>query len=139
MKINEKLISLRKEKGWSQEELANQLNVSRQAISKWELGESLPDTNNIMQLSKLYGKSIDDLLDNNSVSKKIKSKNVFKIIVFLLLILFIIYAFISISKYNAIDTINKEFANYKDGISHSSLSKLIYINLLDAFSKETII
>lgn len=113
MKINEKLISLRKEKGWSQEELANQLNVSRQAISKWELGESLPDTNNIMQLSKLYGKSIDDLLDNNSVSKKIKSKNVFKIIVFLLLILLIIYAFISISKYNAIDTINKEFANYK--------------------------
>lgn len=112
MKINEKLISLRKEKGWSQEELANKLDISRQAISKWELGESVPDTNNMMQLSKLYGKSIDDLLDNTSITQKIKLKNVLKILGLLLILIFIIYMIISIFKYNAINEINKKFASY---------------------------
>lgn len=113
MKMNEKLISLRKEKGWSQEELANKLNISRQAISKWELGESTPDTNNMMQLSKLYGKSLDNLLENKIQDHKPKLKNVFIIIGILLIVIIIIYGILCIIKYNAISKINEEFTNYK--------------------------
>ena len=59
------LIKLRKEKGLSQEELADKLSVSRQAISKWERGESLPDTDNLIRLAKLYGVSIDEIVGIN--------------------------------------------------------------------------
>ena len=54
MNIPEKLIQLRKSKGISQEELAEKLDVSRQAISRWETGTALPDANNILALSKLW-------------------------------------------------------------------------------------
>ena len=54
MNITEKLIQLRKSKGISQEELAEKLDVSRQAISRWENGTALPDANNILALSKLW-------------------------------------------------------------------------------------
>ena len=50
--LAEKLYELRKTNALSQDELADKLNVSRQAISKWERGESLPDTENLIQLSK---------------------------------------------------------------------------------------
>ena len=54
MNITEKLIQLRKSKCISQEELAEKLDVSRQAISRWETGTALPDANNILALSKLW-------------------------------------------------------------------------------------
>ena len=60
--IGKRILHLRKENGFSQEELASKLTVSRQAISKWELGESVPDTENIVQLSQLFGVSTDFLL-----------------------------------------------------------------------------
>ena len=62
--LGDKIHQLRKVKGLSQEELASQLTVSRQAISKWELGESVPDTENVVQLSKLFGVSTDFLLND---------------------------------------------------------------------------
>jgi len=62
--LGEKIQQLRKEKGMSQEQLAAQLTISRQAISKWELGESIPDTENIIQLSKLFSVSTDYLLND---------------------------------------------------------------------------
>lgn len=62
MTLGEKLCYLRKKKGISQEMLALQISVSRQAISKWELGEATPDTENILRLSELFGVSIDYLL-----------------------------------------------------------------------------
>jgi len=62
MTLSEKIHQLRKGRGLSQEELALQLTVSRQAISKWELGESVPDTENVIQISKLFGVSTDYLL-----------------------------------------------------------------------------
>lgn len=58
----DKLIQLRKKSGWSQEELAQQLNVSRQAVSKWEGAQSVPDLDRILQLSRLFGVSTDYLL-----------------------------------------------------------------------------
>lgn len=63
-----RLYELRKQHGYSQDELADKLNVSRQAISKWERSESSPDTDNLIALAKLYGVSLDELL-NYSPSK----------------------------------------------------------------------
>lgn len=64
MKLYDKLIMLRKEKGWSQEDFAEKLDVSRQAISRWENGTALPDAQNILQISKLFGVSADYLLND---------------------------------------------------------------------------
>ena len=58
----DKLISLRKRAGWSQEELANQLDVTRQSVSKWEGAQSIPDLDKIVQLSRLFGVTTDYLL-----------------------------------------------------------------------------
>ena len=52
MRLSEKIIYLRKQNGMSQEELANELQVSRQAVSRWEVGSALPDAMNILGLSK---------------------------------------------------------------------------------------
>lgn len=68
MMLGEKIHQLRKERGLSQEQLALQITVSRQAISKWELGEAVPDVDNIVQLSKIFGVSTDYLLtDDNAM------------------------------------------------------------------------
>lgn len=62
MNLSEKIIMLRKKEGWSQEELANHLQISRQAVSKWESGQSMPDTDKIIQLSQLFHVTTDYLL-----------------------------------------------------------------------------
>ncbi len=62
MILADKIIELRKKNGWSQEELAEKLAVSRQSISKWEGAQSVPDMNRILQLSTLFGVSTDYLL-----------------------------------------------------------------------------
>ena len=62
MKINEKIYSLRKKNNLSQEELADKLNVTRQTISKWELGESVPDLDKVVPLCNLFGITPDELL-----------------------------------------------------------------------------
>ena len=67
MKLAEKLFELRKEKGWSQEKLAEQINVSRQSISKWESGQVLPEIEKIIEISKIFQVTTDYLLlDENS-------------------------------------------------------------------------
>ena len=62
MILADKIIKLRKEHGWSQEELALKLNVSRQSVSKWESMASIPDLEKIIKLSELFGVSTDYLL-----------------------------------------------------------------------------
>ena len=57
-----RLTQLRKERGLSQEELAEKLHVSRQAVSKWERAESSPDTDNLIALGQLYGVTLDELI-----------------------------------------------------------------------------
>lgn len=64
IKIGSKLLQLRKKAGLSQGELADRLGVSRQAISKWECDESLPDTENLIMIAKLFAISLDELVDN---------------------------------------------------------------------------
>ena len=71
MKLSEKIKSLRKGAGLSQEEFGARLNVSRQAITKWESGEGLPDIGNLLVLSHLFNVSIDDLLsEEKSLAEK---------------------------------------------------------------------
>ncbi len=62
MILADKIILLRKKMGWSQEQLAEQLDISRQSVSKWESGASIPDLDKIVKLSKLLGVSTDYLL-----------------------------------------------------------------------------
>jgi transcriptional regulator with XRE-family HTH domain len=65
MKLSDKLIELRKEQGWSQEEFAEKLEVSRQAVSRWENETALPDAQNILRISRLFGVSADYLLNDD--------------------------------------------------------------------------
>ncbi len=62
MILADKVIMLRKQNGWSQEELAERLNISRQSVSKWESGAAIPDLDKIIKLSTLFGVSTDYLL-----------------------------------------------------------------------------
>lgn len=62
MILADKITELRKRSGWSQEELARQLNVSRQSVSKWEGAQSIPDISKILQMSRLFGVTTDYLL-----------------------------------------------------------------------------
>lgn len=66
MQLPEKLTYLRKQKGLTQSNLAETLNVSRQAISRWEVGTAFPSTDNLKVLSTLYGVPIDYLLNDNT-------------------------------------------------------------------------
>lgn len=63
MNLSAKLTSLRKQKGLTQMDLAEKLNVSRQAISRWEVGTAVPSTDNLKVLSELYGVTVDYLLN----------------------------------------------------------------------------
>ncbi len=62
MKFGERIAQIRKEKGFSQEDLAEQLGISRQAIAKWEAGLSYPDVDNLIMLSNIFKISIDRML-----------------------------------------------------------------------------
>ena len=68
MILADKIIELRKKSGWSQEELAEKLDVSRQSVSKWEGAQSVPDMGRIVQLSELFGVSTDYLLKDEMES-----------------------------------------------------------------------
>ena len=82
MTLAEKIINLRKQKGWSQEELAEKLDVTRQSVSKWESAQSVPDIAKILQMSELFGVTTDYLLKDNeeqenaeAAGEKPKEKN----------------------------------------------------------------
>ena len=66
-----RLLQYRKKHNLSQEELANKIGVSRQAVSKWERAEASPDTDNLILLAEIYGVSLDELLkgESNNSSK----------------------------------------------------------------------
>lgn len=65
MKLHEKIYQLRKRSGMSQEETADRLNISRQALSRWENGTAQPVANNIIEISKLFGVTTDYLLNDD--------------------------------------------------------------------------
>lgn len=75
MILADKLIQLRKKSGMSQEELAEKMNVSRQAVSKWEGAQSIPDLDKILQLSELYGVTTDYLLKDSVENEEFTGKD----------------------------------------------------------------
>lgn len=78
MKFNEKLIELRKKAGLSQEELGYKLNVTRQTVSKWELGQTTPEMDKLAEMSKIFNISVDELINEseieNNTNKTIEDK-----------------------------------------------------------------
>lgn len=80
MELKEKLVALRKEKGLTQSAVAEKLDVSRQAISRWESGIALPSTDNLKSLSALYGVPVDYLLNSDTeeqrVTKGLEAENI---------------------------------------------------------------
>ncbi len=79
MKFCNKLPKLRKEKNYSQEQLAEKLNVSRQAISKWESGSSYPDMEKMIEICKIFDCTLDQLMDDGVISKNketVENKNI---------------------------------------------------------------
>lgn len=93
MKLSDKIVGLRKSNRMSQEELSEKLNVSRQAISRWEMGSALPDTTNILQISNLFGVTTDYLLNDDYKSdndltkiKEIKEDNIKQILIYLVIL-----------------------------------------------------
>ena len=90
MKLSDKIIQLRKSNGWTQEDLAEKMNVSRQAISRWEGAAALPDVTNVLQLSKLFGVTTDYLLNDEYESdndlpkvKEAKNDGIHQIMIFM--------------------------------------------------------
>lgn len=101
MIFKEKLLELRKQKGWSQEELGNNLDVSRQTISKWESGQSTPEMEKLVKISEIFEISLDELIigiknevkdsveeNKDDKPKKSKIKIVFMVLLILVLLLF---------------------------------------------------
>lgn len=78
IEIANRLQKLRKENGYSQEELADKLGISRQAVSKWERAESSPDTDNLIILARLYNMSLDELLYDNESNEEIRERTIDK-------------------------------------------------------------
>lgn len=76
MIIADKIIRLRKKNGWSQEELANKVNVSRQAVSKWESAQTIPDLEKVLQLSTLFGVTTDFLLKDEIEDEELKKDEI---------------------------------------------------------------
>lgn len=66
IQLGSNLAELRKKNGYSQEALAEKLGISRQAVSKWERGESTPDTDTLIELATLYSTSLDELVGNKN-------------------------------------------------------------------------
>ena len=101
MEIGNKILELRKNSNLSQEELAEKVGVSRQTISKWELGETSPDIKQAKELSKIFNVSLDELVNNdqkNIIIEKVSNTEklaglIIKILKFLgiaLIVLFVI-------------------------------------------------
>ena len=123
MNFSDNLIKLRKGKGWSQEDLAEKLGISRQAVSKWEVGTSKPDIDNIIKISKLFEVSIDELVNNEIVRTEAISINVKRkskkdvLLVWLrriLIVLIIIYFINVIYKFAMLFTITQAELKYKE-------------------------
>lgn len=70
MTLGERIYCMRKQKGLSQEQIANELEVSRQSISKWELDQTTPEIDNLIKLSEIFKISLDDLLKGEDQSTK---------------------------------------------------------------------
>ena len=114
MKFNEKLIKLRKEMGLSQEELGNKLNVARQTVSKWELGETTQEMDKLIKMNEIFNITLDKLIKNKNndeninntnsqklaglVIKILKGLGIFLIVIAIAVVFLMIISFVSFNK-----------------------------------------
>ena len=106
MKFNEKLRSLRLNKGYTQEDLASKLNVTRQSVSKWEQGINEPDIDTIKRLCKILDCTIEDLIDDDhdvETTKEVKNERIARILFRITLILSIFASLSMIVFFSAAD------------------------------------
>ena len=68
--IGKFILELRTSKGWTQEDLANMIPITRQAVSRWEQGKSIPDSSTLVILSEIFDVSINELLSGRRIPKK---------------------------------------------------------------------
>ncbi len=122
MKFNERILDLRKKKGWSQEELGEKVGVSRQTVSKWENGQTTPELEKLRNLAKIFEISVDDLIsedieintdnkqeqNDNKIQKKKKSK-IAKILLYFFVVAILFYFTLVIYRYNIITKIRDCF------------------------------
>ena len=78
MNIGERIKKCRQEAGWSQEKVAEELGVSRQSVTKWESGQSMPSTSNLFQLAQLFGTTVDFLTKEDSTPEPPKEHVIIK-------------------------------------------------------------
>ena len=133
MKLSEKLMKIRKENGLSQEEFGNEINVSRQAVSKWESEQTKPDIDKIQEIAKRFNVSFDYLLNDEidtqdkkveEKSKKKKSKIILKIILIIvgIYLLILLYKFIALYRfYKIADSFSEENYFVSKIISNSNM------------------
>ena len=120
MKFSEKIIKIRKENGLSQEEFGNKINVSRQAISKWESEQSQPEIDKIKEISKVFEVSIEYLLndelenDNTKKTSKFNKKKFGKCLIKVTIVLIIIYLLYSSYKFIILYKRYKNIQNIAD-------------------------
>ena len=116
MKFNAKLINLRKSAGLSQEELGNKLDVARQTVGKWELGETTPEMDKLVKMSEIFNITLDELVKDENIEPQINNTNTQKlagmmikilkgigILLIIILIFYIIFAIIGLISFNTID------------------------------------
>lgn len=119
MSFSENLYELRKKEGLSQEEFAEKIDVSRQTVSKWEMGQTTPEMDKLILISKLFNVSLDELTENvvnNNYSKEHfsnKTKKDYKVIK-IIIVLLIIYLAISIYKFIALSIMNKIGSDFSE-------------------------
>ena len=121
MKFNEKLIELRRKQGLSQEELGYRLNVTRQTVSKWELGQTTPEMEKLIEMGKLFNISVDELVNDSEITtnvnpiiedqpireEKTKSNKVLIIIVVALIVVILLIVYKIFSSIFSFDWFNK--------------------------------
>ena len=127
MILGEKIKSIRKSFGFTQEELAEKLNVSRQTISKWETSVTIPDADNIVAISKLFNITTDELLDYRVETVQKKKQFIMDMAVLLFGIIgFIVFAILLMT--NQIDETSSVIT-----INGYGIAAILFLILIIAF------
>lgn len=133
MELSEKLYKLRKDNNWSQEEIAEKMDVSRQTVSKWETNKAFPELNKLVKLSELYNITLDELVKDTIATEKIdddimyqkkKNKKVnIKILIFLIIVLLICFVIFTLNIIRRISILNDISSKYKSDFQSIGESK----------------
>lgn len=116
MKFNEKLIELRKKAGFSQEQLGDKLEVARQTVSKWELGNTTPEMDKLIKISEIFNVSLDELIGKENKQEKTNitgRKSILKRICILIVILVAIYLMLVLRRFILIKKLYNDISKLK--------------------------